>query len=463
MERHARYTAAFMLALIPLFFTTACSSENTAKRYPKPLPLQASGLLGDGSDSIATVAPKEARGASYIPGTNVLKLRNGELRYLPTGETVPKTVSPGDPGARAAVADSRDWLSGGTIPGEEESHRALAERALLDLRLLTGEDGATLAGPTSRWRYVWPRDASFAAVAFAATDHHEEAQEILRFLASIQEEDGGWEARYHRSGEPVSDGRPDQLDATGWFLWAAWYVHVTDPETDRADARTTKLWPAITSAADKAARSLNADGLPPGGADYWEIRTGRPNLGTAAPLRTGLRSAADLADEIGHKSQSRSYARSARRLDGAIDRRFAPYGYPRTTRANSGADAAVNFLAPPFSSEDPEVLAAIDDAARRLTIPNGGVVPGEDWSQDPEVAWTPETAFFALSAAAAGDEEEAHRWLDWLVAHRTELGSLPEKIDGEGEPQAAAPLAWTSALVVLALAAEDEPLPVPPE
>lgn len=462
MGRYARYPTAFVVALIPLFLMNACSSDNSSTRYPKPLPLQAAGLLGDGTGPIAIVSPEEARGASFVSGSNVLRLRNGDLRYLPMGETEPTTVRFDDPGARSAVSASREWLSGGTIPGEEESHRIAAERALLDLRLLTSEDGATLAGPTSRWRYVWPRDASFAAVAFAATGHHDEAGEILSFLASIQEQDGGWEARYHGSGEPVSDGRATQLDATGWFLWATWYVHVTDSEPDRADARTAELWPAITSAADKAADSLNADGLPPGGADYWEMRTWRPNLGTAAPLETGLRSAAALAHETDHKPEAHGYARSARRLDGAIERRFAPYGYPRTTRLGSGADAAVNFLAPPFAPEETGVRVAIDRAARLLTTPNGGVVPGESWAQDPEVSWTPETAFFALSAAAAGDEEKADRWLDWILDHRTELGSLPEKIDGEGEPQAAAPLAWTSALVVLALAAEDETLPVPP-
>ena len=462
MGWYARYPIAFVVLLIPLLLVSACYSNNSSTRYPKPLPLQAAGLLGDGIGPVAIVSPEEAGGASFVPGSNVLRLRNGDLRYLPVGETEPTRVSVDDPGAGSAVAASREWLSSGTIPGKKESHRAAAERALLDLRLLTGEGGATLAGPTSRWRYVWPRDASFAAVAFAATGHHEEAGEIFTFLASIQEEDGGWEARYHRSGQFVSDGRTTQLDATGWFLWATWYAHVTDPEPDRADARTAKLWPAIASAADKAAGSLNADGLPPGGPDYWEIRTWRPNLGTAAPLETGLRSAAALAHETDHKPEAHGYARSARRLDGAIERRFAPYGYPRTTRLGSGADAAVNFLAPPFAPEEREVRVAIDRAARLLTTPNGGVVPGEDWAQDPEVSWTPETAFFALSAAAAGDEEKADRWLDWILDHRTKLGSLPEKIDGEGEPQAAAPLAWTSALVVLALAAEDETLPVPP-
>jgi hypothetical protein len=111
---------------------------------------------------------------------------------------------------------------------------------------------------------------------------------------------------------------------------------------------------------------------------------------------------------------------------------------------------------------DPRVEGAIADAAERLRAPNGGVLPGERWPQDPTVAWTPETALFALSAAAAGDDASADRWLGWLAAHRTSLGAFPEKVSGDGEPKAAAPLGWTEAIVLLALAAKDEPLPVPP-
>lgn len=246
----------------------------------------------------------------------------------------------------------------------------------------------------------------------------------------------------------------------GWFPWAVWYWHATAPEGEREDLR--HLWPAVRSAADAAARSLGPNGLPPGGPDYWEISTLRPNIGTAAPLRTGLRSAADLADGLGHAAASRRYAGAAAGLDRAIEREFAPHGYPRTTHPESGADAAVTFLAPPFAPPDPAVEDAVADASVALTAPNGGVVPGERWKQDPSVAWTPETAFFALSAAATGDEDGADRHLEWLAEHRTGLGAFPEKVDGAGDPKAAAPLGWTGAVVLLALASGREPLPVPP-
>ena len=455
-SRYARYPAAAVLILV-LVLGVGSDGLAPTQHYPGPVPLLVSGLIGDRS-SVLQVSPGEARGASYLPSSNVLRLPDGRLRYLPPGSAEALTVPPDDPGAAAAAAESRAWLAEGTVPGENDVERRISERALLDLLLLTRPNGAALAGPHSRWGYVWPRDASFVSVAFAATGHHEESYEILAFLADAQEPDGTWEARYNADGTPVPDGRPRQLDAAGWFPWAAWYWYVTGGHREGIET----LWPAARDAADAAVAALGADGLPPGGADYWEAETWRPNLGTAAPLRTGLRAAADLARRLGHGSDARRYAQAAARLDGAIRREFAPIGYPRTTDPGSGADAAVNFLAPPFAPPAPRVEAEIAEAAKRLRVPNGGLLPGENWPHDPTVAWTPETALFALSASASGDEQTADRWLGWLAAHRTTLGAFPEKVDGDGEPKSAAPLGWTESIVVLSLAAEDGSLPVPP-
>ena len=460
----ASYPAVAVLVLgIALLACASGSVVREAGTYPPPVPLVASGLIGaPSSGTVVPVSPEEARGASYLPSSNVLRLPDGRLRFVPPGAARAVTVPPDDPGATESVAASRSWLEGGTVPGATAVERRISERALLNLRLLTRPNGAALAGTHSRWRRVWPRDASFVAVAFAATGHHQESYEVLRFLAGAQEADGAWEARYDPSGVPVLDGRPGQLDSAGWFPWAVWYWYVTADDGDGEERRAEALWPAARAAADAAANSLGADGLPPGGADYWEAGTWRPNLGTAAPLRAGLRAAADLAERLGHRADARRYAAAAGRLDAAIARRFAPTGYQRTTSPRSGADAAVNFLAPPFGTRDPRVEQAIAVAAKKLRAPNGGVLPGESWAQDPSVAWTPETAFFALSAAASGDGKTADRWLGWLAAHRTSLGAFPEKVDGEGEPKAAAPLLWTEAIVLLALAAGEEPLPVPP-
>jgi GH15 family glucan-1,4-alpha-glucosidase len=81
--------------------------------------------------------------------------------------------------------------------------------------------------------------------------------------------------------------------------------------------------------------------------------------------------------------------------------------------------------------------------------------PGERWSGDPHEAWTPETALFALAFAASGDHEEAGRLLDWLDRHRSRTGSLPERVSKFDDPVSVAPLGWTAAITVLAVAAYD--------
>jgi glucoamylase len=78
------------------------------------------------------------------------------------------------------------------------------------------------------------------------------------------------------------------------------------------------------------------------------------------------------------------------------------------------------------------------------------------------VAWTPETALLALALAGSGERTDAERLLTFLDSHRTQLGSLPEKVDAEATPASVAPLAWTSALTLLTLEELGEGLPVVP-
>jgi GH15 family glucan-1,4-alpha-glucosidase len=119
----------------------------------------------------------------------------------------------------------------------------------------------------------------------------------------------------------------------------------------------------------------------------------------------------------------------------------------------------VTWLAPPFGPADPAVGRAVATAWRRLTVA-GGAVPGRPWlGGDP---WTPATASFALAAMASGDLPAAEARLGWLLGHRTALGAFPERVGrDDGHPRSVAPLAWTSALVLLTLVSRDRAVPTP--
>ncbi len=343
----------------------------------------------------------------------------------------------------------------------------MAARALLDLRLAVRPDGAVLAGWGSAWEYAWPRDSSWVAVALSDTGHPAMAYLIFRFLQRTQASNGTWAARSLPDGSgPVRDGRPAELDANGWVPWAVWSWAVTQQLRPGSPSRRelALLWPMITRAADAAARSLAQDGLPRPAMDYWEDSV-QVTLGTAAPLLAGLGAAADLAADIGGAtatSDGRRWSAAAARLARAITATFGRTGYQRTPAAGSGADAAVTFLGPPFAVPGPQVLRAARSAQRALALPDGGLRPGADWPGTPGVAWTSETAFFALFDAATGQHGQAAALLAWLAAHRTKLGSLPEQVSSAGQPAVVAPLSWTDAVTLLALLAQAGHLPTVP-
>ncbi|MDI2132701.1 glycoside hydrolase family 15 protein [Yinghuangia seranimata] len=414
-------------------------------------------LLGTG---IALAAVDDAGAPS--PAQRVPALVSGGVAADPDAPDGIVELPPGAPPTPPTEAE-RAWLDAGRVPGAPGELRETAERALLDMRLLTRPDGGVAAAWSPIWRYTWPRDAAWVSAAYSATGHGGEALAVLRHLAALQRRDGGWEARYRLDGRPVADGREAQLDASGWVPWAVWFWYAEqDPADPSAAAAREELWPAVRAAADRAAASLGEDGIPGPGADYWETRTDQRTLGTAAPLLAGLHAAADLARTGGHGAEAERWAHAADVLRDGIRDEFGQYGYGRTPSASGLADTAVTWLALPFAAPEPDVTDAVHRAAQALTLDNGGILPGNNWRGHPQVAWTPETASFALYDAASGNRAAAEARLLWLARHRTPHGSLPEKVAPNGRPASVAPLAWTAAAVILATTALDRPLPTPP-
>ncbi|MGW1767867.1 hypothetical protein ACWCQL_27945 [Streptomyces sp. NPDC002073] len=434
--------------------TTECYVPSAARKA------RTAGVLSNGATTEG-VLPQFAVGARYVENSNVLQLPSGRWRYLPDGATASTVVPAGDPAAWQQIDAARAWLAAGTIPGGAD--RATAVRALLALRALLQSNGSFAAGWSPPWEYSWPRDSSFAAVAFAHTGHDEEAYRVLRYNAATQRPDGTWEARTKLDGSGPPDGRRWQLDANGWLPWATWQWYQAAPADTRRD-RLTTLYPMIGKAADHAAGSLDASGLPPESPDYWELSASTVTIGTAAPLLSGLNAAADLAAVLGRDADAARWADAARQLAAGIAEHFAPIGYPRTTDGLHGRDSAAAFMAPPFNTAPPDLAVALDDTYRALLLPNGGLLPGSDpehpWGKS---AWTASTTFFALAWLHSGERGKGTRVLDYVLSTRNHLGELPETVTAEGLPSAVVPLGWTDALVLLSLLARDgAPLPTPP-
>jgi glucoamylase len=428
-------------------------------------------LVWDGRHAVIALhqetAVRDVDGALVPLGTARYAAQSGVLlgpgRVLPTGGGGGAGGGDVTLGTATGLA-ARDvgWLASGQVPGGGTAYADMARQALLDLRVLTSpagtSPGAVLAAPSTNWRYVWPRDAAFVAVAYARTGRHAEAVEVLGFLQAQQEDDGSLQARYLPTGEAaVPDDRGLQEDGPGWALWAVAEVLRAQTDPVAAEAAGQALTPLATRSAARLLAQVDAvTGLPQPSPDYWEVSEDRLTLGIAATSMVGLEWAAWLrhegvvADEAWRSVgvDPDGLERQARALREALVGAFGPE-FPR--HVGGRPDAAVTFLLPPFTAcAVPGAEEARRAAVPQMRRPAGGVAPGAGWRSD-GISWTPQTGLMALAAASGGHEAEAAQWLGWLDAHRTRAGSLPEKVLHDGRPAAVAPLAWTSALVVLAL------------
>ncbi|GMA30349.1 glycoside hydrolase family 15 [Litorihabitans aurantiacus] len=414
------------------------------------------------------VAVPTGTSPTFLPGTRVID---------PGAGADPRVVA----AAHEEAQRQRAWVAAGRIPGTatataaaattttaaaaDTPHAALARAAMLDLYVATHTpDGAVhppLAAPTGAWRYVWPRDAAFVAVALARTGHAGDAVQVLEFFGDVPVTPTGYHARYRPDGSPVGDGRSAQLDGAGWLLWASGEVVASlddgddDGDGDGEDGLTTqdaltRLADVVGTSGDLLLAATDRPGhLPPPSSDYWELRETRLTLGTATPVLAGLAALGDLREFAGHDGDATAARERHARVRTAVVDAFGPR-WPREVGGRE-RDAALAFALPPFQDEAlPGAEAAWRLIARGMARPAGGLAPGEGW-REPGHSWTPQTTLDALAAAATGDPPRAEQRLDWLARHTTATGSIPEKVTPDGAAAQVAPLVWSSALVVLTL------------
>jgi GH15 family glucan-1,4-alpha-glucosidase len=197
-------------------------------------------------------------------------------------------------------------------------------------------------------------------------------------------------------------------------------------------------------------RTTGPAALPGPSSDYWEQRETRLTLGIAAPTLAGLLAGSRLLQARDPDTARRAAAR-AEVLRGSIEREFGASGYSRYA-GGRGPDAAVTFLLPPYvDSPLPDAVTVASNAPGALRQPAGGLSPGASWPRQDGVSWTPETALFLVASAESGDAAQADRWLAWFAQHALPHRSIPEKVDAHGNAGDVAPLAWTDALVLIAM------------
>lgn len=365
-------------------------------------------------------------------------------------QVVPGTrVVAGRPDSAALVDQEEEWLAGCASWTRASSPFApLVDGALRDLYVLSEGLTAPVAGWPAMWRYVWPRDTAHIVVAW-----HEAGRPdlVVSHLAALARLVGRrpLAARYRVTGG-VPDARADQLDGPGLVLWAAALTRASW-EGSRHHTAVVGLLRHCTTELLAAVRGRD---LPPPGPDYWEVPARGLTLGVAAPVLVGLETAGRQLASLGEPELAERAEGEGGRLARSVTATFGRRGYPRH-QGGGPRDAAVTFLLPPYrplETVDAGLRDALRGAVHEMGRRNGGLAPGGGWRQD-GVAWTPETLLVARAEAGLGEWSGAEGWLRWVERHRTEVGSIPEKVRWDGSPAGPAPLAWSAALAVSTVAA----------
>ncbi|MGR6997577.1 hypothetical protein ACU686_04845 [Yinghuangia aomiensis] len=151
------------------------------------------------------------------PGTRPLLLGGvADDRAAPGGVAErPPNAAP-----RRHTAEEQAWLAASTVPGSTPAQREMAGQALVDLRVLTGDDGAVAAAWHGIWKYVWPRDAALGRGRLHG--HRTRRRTPPKCCATSP----GCSAPT-APGSPLPARRRQgrrrprrQLDANGWMPWA---------------------------------------------------------------------------------------------------------------------------------------------------------------------------------------------------------------------------------------------------
>jgi GH15 family glucan-1,4-alpha-glucosidase len=263
---------------------------------------------------------------------------------------------------------------------------SLPEASVAVIRAGQAEMGAYLAGPTfPPYRYCWFRDGSFIADAMSRVGEVKSAERFFDWCASVIEVRAAeiragniLHARYTAEGnESATDWPIFQVDGYGLWLWAL-RQHV-----DRHGASPARWQRAV----ELTIEYLHRLGGQPC-VDVWEERMGL-HAATLACVAAGLESWGESAElpEPEHR-----------------------------------LDASLLFL--PFLERGRPPLAEIE---ARLVSPGGGVHRHLEDTYYGGGEWLLLTAMLGLCQAALGRVDEARAKLEWIAAHATGEGQLPEQ------------------------------------
>ncbi len=367
---------------------------------------------------------------------------------------------------------------------------ALFKRSLFLIRLhanpnggiIASSDFVTLQQGKDTYNYIWPRDASYSALALARAGDHNVAQRFFAFADKIITEPGYLMHKYSPDGSLGSSWHPwlragqlelpIQEDETALVIWSLWQYYQTSKDLEFVESVYNSL---VKRAADFMV--LHRDQrtkLPKPSYDLWEEKFGTSTF-TAAAVYGALVAAAKFAKLLGKIKNEDLYSEVASEIREGIlqylyDEREG-YFYKLlqlepgkivydTTLDSSSAYGVWQFGVLPV--DDKRLRRAFEATMSGLTIalPSGGVARyrGDKYLRlDQSYAGNP---WFVTSLwlaqyqiAQAKTEAElapARDWLQWATKHVQASGLLSEQLNPyDGTELSVAPLVWSHAEFVL--------------
>ena len=336
----------------------------------------------------------------------------------------------------------------------------LVERSILALLLLCDkETGGIIACPSTDpdYRYVWPRDAFYVALALDRSGYHDQAERFYLWCRAAQDRSGVLHQRYFSSPELIGPAWGpawgEEIDETASVLWGM----VEHLRLTRDRGFLSAVWPFISQAAWYLVSSVDHSGKVKATMNLWEEKPSR-HIYSAVTVAAGLKAASDAANEMSYASEARRWGLASESvkkhlLEAFWDDRLGHFIRTAEPR-DKQVDASSLALSFPFGiipDRNPRMVKTAQALVDSFHFPAGGIgrFPSDvNYGGNP---WILSTCWLAIHYSNAGRVAAARALLDWSANHATGLGLLPEQVDrDDGRVLSAVPLAWSHAMFILA-------------
>lgn len=389
-----------------------------------------------------------------------------------------------------AWVGKQEWnfygLSDGVISLFKRSLMLTRAHADLEGGIIASSDSSMLQHGKDSYAYVWPRDASFAAMAMYRAGSYATAKKFFEFASRVVEPRGYFLHKYVPDGSLgsswhpwVKGGHPQlpiQEDETALVLISLWQYYSLSKDADFVESVYEELVkkPAefLVNYRDKRT------GLPLPSYDLWEEVYGVHTF-TTATVAAALRAAAQFIRMFEGEKKAKAVEKVADEICEAIfehlyDKKTGAF-YKSIIIDREGSKTIIDpridmssvyglYSLGITSPSDPRIRSAVGIVERSLTLKTkqGGVaryegdnylkqeenIPGNPWIIT--TLWLAE--YYIQVAESEDDLAKAKEIFEWVLDKALPSGILPEQIHPEnGKNTSATPLVWSQASFVNAV------------